>query len=202
MEWAKRTEPGSLQWCPMPGHKLEHGRFPLNTRQHFCAVWVAEQWHSCTEAVDLLLGDLQKLPGCVPGHSALGVPAGAGVKPDGSRACCHPQPLCDPVISCLLYPSFLMLDISLLSFHLILLNSTQSLIDGPPIQLLLQLRTIVKDCGFRKDFNTAILLQLSHQSSFLSPVTSLYKSHCPVGSSTPELLTALLPCLLLQSSPC
>lgn len=25
------------------GHKLEHKRFPLNIRQHFCAVW--EHWH-------------------------------------------------------------------------------------------------------------------------------------------------------------
>ena len=27
------------------GHKLEHRRFPLNSRQHFCAVQVTEHWH-------------------------------------------------------------------------------------------------------------------------------------------------------------
>lgn len=27
------------------GHKLEHRRFPLNIRKHFCAVWVTEHWH-------------------------------------------------------------------------------------------------------------------------------------------------------------
>lgn len=27
------------------GHKLEHKRVPLNTRQNFCAVLVLEPWH-------------------------------------------------------------------------------------------------------------------------------------------------------------
>ena len=70
------------------GHKLEHRRFPLNTRQHFCAVRVAEHWHSCPEAADLLLGDLQKPPGCGPVHAALGWA-------EGHRGHCQPQLCCD-----------------------------------------------------------------------------------------------------------
>jgi len=31
----------------------------------------------------LLLGDLPKMPGCGPGHPALGVPDGAGLGPEG-----------------------------------------------------------------------------------------------------------------------
>ena len=27
------------------GHKLQHRMFSLNTRKHFSAVWVTEQWH-------------------------------------------------------------------------------------------------------------------------------------------------------------
>ncbi|KFW09285.1 hypothetical protein N327_10340, partial [Fulmarus glacialis] len=27
------------------GHKLEHGRFPLNIRKHFFTVRVTEHWH-------------------------------------------------------------------------------------------------------------------------------------------------------------
>ena len=27
------------------GHKLEHRRFHLNNRKHFCAVQVMEHWH-------------------------------------------------------------------------------------------------------------------------------------------------------------
>jgi len=41
-----------------------------------------------------LLGDLQKLPGCGPGHSALGVPAGTGVRP-GDLQAFQPQPTHD-----------------------------------------------------------------------------------------------------------
>ena len=45
----------------------------------------------------LLLGDLPELPGRGPGHPALGVPAGAGVGPDGHRGHCQPQPCCGSV---------------------------------------------------------------------------------------------------------
>ena len=41
-----------------------------------------------------LFGDLQKLPGCGPGQSALGVPALARVGPDGPT----PLPFLDSVI--------------------------------------------------------------------------------------------------------
>ena len=34
---------------------------------------------------DLLLGDLPELPGCSPGHPALGVPAGVGAGVEGPR---------------------------------------------------------------------------------------------------------------------
>jgi len=44
----------------------------------------------------LLLGDLPELPGCGPGHPALGVPAGEGAGADGSRRPCQPQQFCDP----------------------------------------------------------------------------------------------------------
>jgi len=44
----------------------------------------------------LLLGDLQKSPERGPGHPAVGVPAGAGVGPDGHRGHCQPQPCCNP----------------------------------------------------------------------------------------------------------
>lgn len=34
-----------IKHCPVTGqHKLEHGRFPLNTRQHLYAMWVLEHW--------------------------------------------------------------------------------------------------------------------------------------------------------------
>jgi len=53
---------------------------------------VAEHWHSCPEAADLLSGDLQKLPGRVPGHPASRVRAGAGVghrDTEGSASLSH-----------------------------------------------------------------------------------------------------------------
>ena len=54
-------------------------RCHMNTRQHFCAVWGAEHWHSCLEAVDLILQSFRSCLAVALGHPALGVPAGAGV---------------------------------------------------------------------------------------------------------------------------
>lgn len=45
----------------------------------------------------LLLGDLQKPPGCVPGPSSLGVSDGAGVGAGGLRGPCQPQLFCHSV---------------------------------------------------------------------------------------------------------
>jgi len=61
--------------------------------------------------VYFLLGDLPKLPGYGPGHSALGVPAGAGLGPEGHRGPILPPLWCDSVIHLCLYKSV---------FHLIL----------------------------------------------------------------------------------
>ena len=33
------------------GHKLKHGRFPLNTRKHLFAVRVTEHWHRAPREV-------------------------------------------------------------------------------------------------------------------------------------------------------
>ena len=46
----------------------------------------------------LLRGDLQRPPGCGPGHPALGSPTGAGLRPEGPRGPCQPQPVCGSVI--------------------------------------------------------------------------------------------------------
>lgn len=57
------------------GHKLGCRRFRLNMRKYF-AVQVLELW--CRLPVrlwNLLLGDVQKPPGCGPGQLALGGPA-------------------------------------------------------------------------------------------------------------------------------
>lgn len=34
-------------------HSLEHKKFPLNTKQHFCAVRVTEHWHRLTRSPSL-----------------------------------------------------------------------------------------------------------------------------------------------------
>lgn len=45
------------------GNKLEHRRLGVNTRKHFCAVWVTEHWINCGVSV---CGNTQKLSGCGP----------------------------------------------------------------------------------------------------------------------------------------
>ena len=74
--------------------KREHRGFLLTIRQHFSAVWVPEPWHRLPRDWVLLLGDLQRPPGCGPGHSALGGLTGEGLGPEGSRGACQPQPVC------------------------------------------------------------------------------------------------------------
>jgi len=50
---------------------MEHRKLCLIIRKHFCDVQVMELWHTLpTEAVSLLLGDLQKLPEHEPGKPA------------------------------------------------------------------------------------------------------------------------------------
>jgi len=69
---AKRMEPGSLQ------RFVGAGALPQAAQR----LWV------------LLRGDLQRPPGCGPGHSALGGLTGEGLGPEGSRGACQPQPVC------------------------------------------------------------------------------------------------------------
>jgi len=45
-----------------------------------------------------LLGDLQKLLGHGPEHSALSDPAGVGLGLDGPRGLCLPQPCCESTL--------------------------------------------------------------------------------------------------------
>lgn len=44
MEPGKKEEPSSR--ARGHGHKLEHRKFHLNLRKHFCSVQVAEHWHT------------------------------------------------------------------------------------------------------------------------------------------------------------
>lgn len=73
-----KTEPGRAPRCPVPGQEAmgtnwnTRGFLP-NVRKRFRAVRVAEQWHSCTEELRGLLGDLHKPLGHGSGHPALGV---------------------------------------------------------------------------------------------------------------------------------
>ena len=53
-------------------HKLDHRMFHLNTRKHFCAVWMEEHRLPRESVEDLLQRDLQKPHGHGPGHHALG----------------------------------------------------------------------------------------------------------------------------------
>ena len=59
------------------GHKLEHRRFPLNTRSPSVLCSDGALAQAAQRLWGLLLGDLPELPGRGPGHPALGVPAGA-----------------------------------------------------------------------------------------------------------------------------
>jgi len=46
-EGVKKTEPGSLQWCPVTGSeaKLKHRSFSLNIRKDIFPVRVTNHWH-------------------------------------------------------------------------------------------------------------------------------------------------------------
>lgn len=52
------------------GHKLEHRKFPLKIRKHFCAVWVTEHWHRSCCGVSFL--ETFKQNKRKPEHSKLG----------------------------------------------------------------------------------------------------------------------------------
>lgn len=50
------------------GHKLEHGRLPLITRQHFCAAWETEHRHRLPrEVAEIPLEISKSLLVVVPG---------------------------------------------------------------------------------------------------------------------------------------
>jgi len=67
------------------GHKLEHRRFPLNTRSPSVLCSEGALAQAAQRLWGLLLGDLPELPGRGPGHPALGVPAGAGAAAEEPR---------------------------------------------------------------------------------------------------------------------
>jgi len=48
-EETEKSEPGSCQWCPVPGQEAMgtnwHPGTPSEHQKHSCTVWVTEQWH-------------------------------------------------------------------------------------------------------------------------------------------------------------
>lgn len=80
------------------GHKLKCSSFPLSTRKHFCAMHSWSTLTGCPEKLwSIPLGDLQKPCRHGAGYTALGVPAGAVIGPDGPRGPFQPLPFCDSV---------------------------------------------------------------------------------------------------------
>ena len=78
------------------GHKLEHRRFPLNTRSPSVLCSEGALAQAAQRLWGLLLGDLPEPPGCGPGHPAPGVRARAeGLE---QMAYCH------VIISCTQFP--------------------------------------------------------------------------------------------------
>ena len=79
------------------GHRLKHGRLPLNIRKHFFPVRVTKWWHRLPkEAVEL--SSLEAFKSC-PGQQALGGSALAGgLDLVISWGPFQPQPFCDSVI--------------------------------------------------------------------------------------------------------
>ena len=103
---AKKTEPGSFQWCSV----LMQETVGTNWNRGSCSQTPGTgstcalcRWQStgpcCPEGLWGLLGDLHPLPGCGPGHPALRVPAWAGVGPGGPWDPHPPQPICGSVHS-------------------------------------------------------------------------------------------------------
>lgn len=72
-------EPGSVCCCPVLGQEELGTNWntggPSEHQEHCCAVWVPQRVPTGTQRLRGLLRDLQKLPGCGPGHPAWGVPA-------------------------------------------------------------------------------------------------------------------------------
>ena len=101
-EGAKRTEPGTFHWCPVPGPEAMR---TIGTQEipseHQEALLCCVRDRALTQAAQrlwgILLRDLQQPLGCVPGPPALGVPAGTGVELDGPRGPCPLQSLFDSV---------------------------------------------------------------------------------------------------------
>lgn len=90
MEGAKRKEPSSSLWCPVPEQEATGINWNIGS-----SLWtpgsisVLYGWQStdicCSERLwGFHLGDLQKPSGCVPWHPALSVP-------DGLRGPCQPS---------------------------------------------------------------------------------------------------------------
>ena len=81
-EDAKKTEPGSFQWCPVTGnrHKLKQRRFHLNIREHFsCKGDQALAQVAQRDCAVSHFGDIQKPSGHGTGQVATGGPAWGGV---------------------------------------------------------------------------------------------------------------------------
>lgn len=81
-------------------HKMEHGRFPLNTRQHFHAVQVMEHWHGLPrEAMQPpILEVFESHLDVVLGRVALGAPAEQGLDQRASRGPLQFRPFGDSEI--------------------------------------------------------------------------------------------------------
>jgi len=89
----KWIEPAYFQLCPVTRHceaKDTNWKTARSQKHFFYCVW----WSTgigWSEAV-------RSLSGCGAGHSALGVPAGVGAKPDGPRWIGQPQLFCDSAV--------------------------------------------------------------------------------------------------------
>lgn len=104
-EDAKRMEPISFQRCPVPGQaavitKWNTGGFLWTPGSNAVLCGAGTLAEVAQKLWNLLLGDLQKLPGHdVSAPSALGNHAGVGVGPKGPRSFCQPQSFWDYIKS-------------------------------------------------------------------------------------------------------
>lgn len=95
-EGAERMETGSFQWCSVTEQEALCTNWNRGSSLYTLGITsvLGRWWSTCTGCPEPMESPFWKSP---PGHSAQGIPTGAGVEPEGPRVHCSPQPFCDSV---------------------------------------------------------------------------------------------------------